>query len=84
MTQEAAELLTRVIDELTVEVEEEWDEDEGEYVPTEPEPDEPSTSEGVSDAAGEDERPKAEDVAAPTAAVESAKAGADDTDENDG
>jgi transcription termination factor NusA len=84
MTQEAAELLTRVIDELTVEVEEEWDEDEGEYVPTEPEPDEPSTSEGVSDTAGEDERPKAEDVVAPTAAVESAETGADDTDENDG
>jgi N utilization substance protein A len=40
MTQEAAELLTRVIDELTVEVEEEWDEDEGEYVPTEPKSDE--------------------------------------------
>ncbi len=84
MTQEAAELLTRVIDELTVEVEEEWDEDEGEYVPAEPESVESSTSEGASETAGEDEPQVAEDAVAPITAVESAESGAGDTDEKEG
>jgi hypothetical protein len=84
MTQEAAALLTRVIDELTVEVEEEWDEDEGEYVPAEPESDEASASETISEAvAEEDEHRAAEDAVAPITAVDNAEAGAGDADEND-
>lgn len=84
MTQEAAELLTRVIDELTVEVEEEWDEDEGEYVPAEP-ADESSASEAISEAAEEEDEHRAvEDAVAPTTAVDSAESVAGDADEKDG
>jgi len=82
ITKEAAELLTRVIDELTVEVEEEWDENEGEYVPSQPESVEPSTSEAASES--ENEHGTTEDVVTPTAAVESAEADDIDTDEIDG
>lgn len=78
MTQDAAELLTRVIDELTVEVEEEWDEEEGEYVPTEPE----SVESSMPEAANENE-PDADDVVPSNASEDTPEASVSDTDKID-